>query len=407
MLKKYSFLVILFLLLTACTPETKPVVIATIFPEDFENSIYMNEYNQDVEIRSILSSIDEVDQHWHNLDDVINNYIKENKDVDIVYGFPNYYLQGIVDEGNIKQLNGLLDESILNNIAPAVMTPIKKAGNDNIYGLTPMFQNNVLVYNKDIFEELNMEQPQDSLKWEELLTIANKINNTSEYKGLTLGYATTNSDYFYMIQGLADPIDRIENIGGKAVVNNEVNRKFWKIFADIYKENEKVTTEEFIKGEVAMSIFPIGQLIDTEILKYYSSDVDISKWGIVETPVFEENKGGSAYTDTMFILSSYSKNDNAVKFLEYIHGKEFAVSLVNSEMFPSYWDNEIKSIFMEKYDVDLSAAYMQPGALSSIPPFEGERVREIEAVGAKIFDRYLSGDGNLNDLLIEYEESIN
>lgn len=72
-------------------------------------------------------------------------------------------------------------------------------------------------------------------------------------------------------------------------LNNGVNKKYWEQFVKLYEDNSKVTFDNFFKGEVAMAIFPLSQLIDSDYLSYYG-EIDKSNFGIAPMPVFEEKK---------------------------------------------------------------------------------------------------------------------
>ncbi|MFE7064231.1 ABC transporter substrate-binding protein [Sutcliffiella sp. NPDC057660] len=414
MSKKILLFISLLVLLSGCLKqitevnEQKPLVIATIIPEHGEmiKNVYSKNYDNDIELKSVFPSAEKVSDHWHDLDAVIDEYMKENKDIDIIFGFPTDYLDGLVKRGNVKKLNDLIEEPILEKIAPAVIEPIKKAGNGDVYAVSPTFNNQLLIYNKKIFKELGIDKPESSMNWEEMASFADKIQSQSDYKGIALGFIESDKEFYWLSQSLMDPIQNIENENGKAVVDNEINKKYWTLFSQLYKNNLKATTEEFIKGKVAMAIIPISQLVDTEFIEFYAK-IDDVEWGLVEMPVFEENKGGLAFSDSLFSISAFSENEEAVKFLEYIQGKEFAELLTQNSFLPSYWDEDIKEALIQKYGYDLTPAFNQPGALFENPQFEGKRFREIRNVGEKYFIQYLNETGELSTLLAQYENAVN
>lgn len=197
------------------TDNKGSMVIAVMAPE-FESSITnMFGVGYDIEVKSILPSVDDIANHWNDLDVVIDDFIKNNKDVDIVYGFPTEYLKGLVDKGNIKKLNGSLDESLLESVAPAVMEPFKKAGNGDVYAITPYFNNYVLAYNKNIFNELGIEAPPNGMTWEDTSNLAKLIQEKSNYKGVTLGMPSSDEQFYYLYLTLSRPIFKPESNSGK------------------------------------------------------------------------------------------------------------------------------------------------------------------------------------------------
>ncbi|KOS61637.1 extracellular solute-binding protein [Lysinibacillus agricola] len=408
MLKKLFIFLLFLIVLSGCSLKSKPLIIAVMAPEmeDSIKNLYAENYDYDIEIKSILPSVDAINGNWVELDKVIDNFLINNKDVDIVYGFTPDYLKGLVEKGDLKNLSTSMDESVLEKIAPAILEPIKQAGKGDVYAVAPYFNNYVLVYNKRIFEQVEVEKPSNSMTWQEISKLATEVQEKSNYKGIALGFPSSDRQFYFLYQSINDPVDYFENKDGKAIVNTTITKKYWKLFADMYKDNSKATGEEFMNGKVSMALLPLGQLIDSEFLKFYA-DLDKSNWGIVEMPVFEENKGGLAFTDSLFSISKYSDNDEAIKFLEYIQGEKFAKLLTKTTLFPTYWDEEIKDILIQKYEFDLSPAYNQPGALIKPPQFNADKFNEITNVGADYFTQYLKGEGELNKLLSDYEGKIN
>ncbi|MBK3494226.1 extracellular solute-binding protein [Viridibacillus sp. YIM B01967] len=409
-----SLFISVLLVLTGCSQQgpkvsvEKSLVIATLVPEYEETikNVYSKGYDNDIKTKSVFPNSNDVPSHWDDIDVVIDEYLKKNKDVDLVYGFTPDYLNGLVEKGSIKDLSALLDEALIEKIATAILEPIKLAGEGAVYAVAPSFHDYVLVYNKDIFKEVGVDKPRNSMNWEEVSTLAKEIQVKSNFKGITLGFPTSDHEFYYLYQNLSEPIGNFKNKKGKAILNNELNRKYWKIFTNLYKDNLKVTGEEFVKGEVAMAVLPLSKLVDTKFLEFYG-DFDKSQWGLVGMPIFEENKGGLAFSDSLFSISKYSNNDEAVKFLEYVQGKEFAELLANASIFPSYWDGDMKKRLMKKHGYDFSPVYEQPGALIDNAEFKGPKYNEIKSAGADYFVKYMNGKGNINNILIEYENDVN
>lgn len=402
-----SFILILSGCLNSEAAKDEKIVVATILPEfqDHVKSLYGTNSTFEIEFKSVLSTVEEVSEHWHDLDEVMSDYLQDNKDVDILFGFPSEYLEGLTEKGNLKNLSKTLDPELLEKMAPSVMGPIKKAGDGDVYALTPTFNNQILVYNKSIFKDLNIQEPKDSMTWEETAELAQKIQDKSNYKGIALGFPSDDQQFYYLLQSLNDPLKVIQNDDNKPNVNNNLNEKYWSLFSKLYVDNKKATGEEFVKGEVAMAIMPLNSLIDSKFLEFYG-DYDKKNWGLVGVPVFEENKGGLVFSDSHFALSKYSKNKKAVSYLEFIHGRQMAELYVKSSLFPSYWDEEINRTLTITHGYDFSPAFTQPGALFPPPEFKGKIINEVTAAGAEYFVDFMNGKKDIKKALKEYEDKV-
>lgn len=412
-------LLIFTLLLVGCTQttesenqnknDTEDLVIATVIP-DYEpviKEVYAKNYSTEITTKSILPNLEELSLHWHDLDAVIHDFLENNKDVDLIYGFTPEYLNYLVENGSVKNLSEVLDGPLSSeNLAPIVYNPIKKAGNGDLYAISPSFHSYVLVYNKQIFKEIEVEEPGNNMTWEEIGSLSDEILDKSDYKGITLGFPTSDEQFYQLFQELMGPIRNYENNNGQTKLNNEVNQKYWELFARLYEDNSKVTGAEFVNGEVAMAILPLSQLTDKEFLSFYG-EYDENNWGIAGMPIFKENEGAVVYSDSLFSISSHSENKEAIKFLEYVQGKEFAELMIKASILPTYWDHDLNGQLKELYGYDLTAAYNQPGALYYKPQFAAFEYNEIQSTGAQYFVKYMNENGDLSKILTEYENSIN
>lgn len=414
-----SILLIFALLLVGCknSPEgqendleneSDSLVIATVIPE-YEpviKEIYAKSLSIEIKTKTILPSIEDLSVHWHDLDVVIKDFLEQNQDVDLIYGFTPEYLKDLVKNGSVKSLNELLDESLIDKLAPVMYDPIIQAGNSKLYAISPTFQSFVLVYNKSIFKEIGIDFPTNTMNWEEVSKLSTDIQEKSDYRGITLGTPPSDKEYYSLFQELYAPMRNFENNSGQTKINTDVNKKYWELFVKLYEDNSKATEEEFVKGEVAMAIFPMNQLTDPQYLSVYGK-VDKSNWEIASLPVFEENKGAIIFSDALFSISSHSENKAAIEFLEFVQGKKFAELMVESSLFPTYWDNDIKKQLEEMHGFDFTAAYKQSGALYYKPQFPGPRYNEIQAAGAEYFVQYMNEKNNIDIILNEYENAIN
>lgn len=403
-----SFILILLLIAGCNKKSDEKLVIATIIPDfnDTIKNIYQKNFDYPIEIKSILSNAEEISNHWNDLDKVINQFLEENTDVDIIYGFPPEYLSGLIDGGNLENLNNVVDKNIFKNITPAILDPIKKAGEGEIYAVAPTFNDQVLVINEKIFETLKIDEPKTEITWDEIYELANEIQKNSQYKGISLGFPSSDEQYYQLYVILSKPIENFRNVKGRTIVNTETYNKYWTLFQNIYNNNSKVTNEEFIKGNVAMAVFPLAQLTDTDFLEFYDN-LDKTNWKIMKLPVFKENAGSLGYSDALFSITKFGNKQLSGEFIEHVQGKELATSFAEASIFPSYWDEDIIKIFQEKYNLDFTSAFTQSGALINKPNFPGEKFNNAINSGEKYFVESLQEKTSVEDALRYYEEELN
>lgn len=410
--------VILVFVLVGCTEENsekeiqwkeETLVIATIIPEfePYIEEVFAKNYNKEITTKSIFTNIDEVNNHWVDLDEMIDDYLQKNRDVDLVFGISPEYIKGLVERGSLRNLSEIIDESILNHIAPVFSEPMKKIGEGDLYAVTPTIINNyILAYNKGIFEKAGIQEPQNGMSWKEIRELSSQIVEKTDYEGFALEFPMDDGQFFQVFLNTVYPARNYQMENGKVVLNTSESRQYWTLFADLYKENSKVTGEEFMNGKVAMGVFSANVFFNNEDLDLYGH-LDKSELGFVQMPVTEENPGGVMWTETIFAMSKYSNNKEAIIFLEKVHGKEFAKLLIQNSQLPTYLDSDIENLIKDHFGFDLTPALTQPGIVYNTPQFNISDYTTIRNMGEEYFLKYLNGDGDIETILAEYEKAVN
>ncbi|MEN8698447.1 ABC transporter substrate-binding protein [Bacillus infantis] len=401
----YSLICTLFILLSGCAFKDK-ITIAAVTPQHAEvlNNLFSKEDDHRVEVLTIFEDINEIGDHWNDLDEFLAKKLESNKEIDVIFGFPPEYLRGLVENGSVMDLSKDLNS---NSIAPAILGPIREAGSGSLYAITPTFNNYVLAYNKKIFTELNIDAPKDSMTWEEVYDLTQSVQEKSNYKGISLGLPSSDEEFYYLFQILNRPVYTLENTKGKVKLDKAMMDDYWPLFSKLYKNNDKADQELFMQGKVAMAILPVGNLLDQNFYKDYQTTEDDLKIGLKQMPIFKENEGGLAYSDSLFSVSKYSDSaKDSIKLLKYIQSEKFANQILNSSLLPSYWDKEMKEKLYKKYNHDFTAVYTQPGELLEKPTVPADKYLEIEAMGASYFANYLKEPNSIEKIYSEYQNEI-
>src|SRR5690606_22109022 len=79
-------------------------------------------------------------------------------------------------DGKIASLEPYItkDKFDLEGLVPGMIDFMKEKGGGEVYGLSPQFYSQAVYYNKDMFDQYNIEYPTDKMSWEGLLQLAQR-----------------------------------------------------------------------------------------------------------------------------------------------------------------------------------------------------------------------------------------
>src|SRR5690606_8934458 len=84
-------------------------------------------------------------------------------------------------------------------LLPAAIDQLRSMGGGKLYGLAPAFMEDVIYYNKDLFDKYGVTHPQNGMTWEELLILAGQFptdgSNEDRDYGLQLYNRESAIDY--------------------------------------------------------------------------------------------------------------------------------------------------------------------------------------------------------------------
>lgn len=80
----------------------------------------------------------------------------------------------LAEKGQLYDLEAAVkqDSFDLNAFLPSVVELLKTRGGGKLYGLSPSFSNQVLYYNKDLFDKYGVPYPTDGMSWDDVLKLA-------------------------------------------------------------------------------------------------------------------------------------------------------------------------------------------------------------------------------------------
>lgn len=217
-----------------------------------------------------------------------SSWVKQNP-VDIIY-IPSFRIKNFIESGLVTDIGSLIkrDQLDLEQFVPSVIELTREYGNGKLYGLPPTFYSRAIIFNKELFDEFNVEYPNDQMSWEETLTLAAKFSTmNSELKGISIGY----SDPFELIQH----IGRVEGLQffsnpNQATLNSSSWTTVWENVLRAYESGSLDLNADlnnylspFLSGKRAMAV------ISYEEYKRIEQEKPSFKWSIVTMPVDPEH----------------------------------------------------------------------------------------------------------------------
>jgi ABC-type glycerol-3-phosphate transport system substrate-binding protein len=382
-MKRISMLIIILVTLTTflvgcnLTFNKEHVNMIVLFKSDVEKySDFKGKLKSDKNISlNIDYLMDDLTKEYFDTEDLwsaiemeLSKKLKKS-DTDIIANIPTTYLYKPIENNQLESFSSYLNKEKNNfsNIYAPIINISKKVGSNEIFFLSPSFNNKVLIINNDIFNKLNIEIPNKQLTWSEIydlsLQIQSKSMNHKEIYPISLGPAGKSG--LFMDFELLTNIKEFPMLGESSNVYPDEKwspllEQFIKLFQTNGNSNELDRIDDmFFEGKVG---FKILYPIDLNILygKYSYNDLGFHvakfNYSIIPAPVFEDNRD-ITYIDSknLAISKKSKKKDLAWKTVEYAMSKEYALFMANSERnafdgkFTSYQDEEILKIYAGKY----------------------------------------------------------
>ncbi|MFJ7309747.1 ABC transporter substrate-binding protein [Peribacillus frigoritolerans] len=381
-MKQISILSIIILMiiptLTGCDlsfSNKNNVNMLVLFKSDIEKYEDFNEkLKSDKKINLDFDYLIDDDEYytgdlWSAIEIGLNEKLK-NEDIDIIANIPTPYLYEPIKNKQLESFEKYLDKDKFNisNIYQPIVDISKKAGNGEIFFLSPSFNNKMLVINNDIFNKLKINVPTNTLTWSEVYDLSLLINKKGkdfeDIYPISLGPGGKS--------GLFMDFELLTSVRELSLLDNSSNiypNKEWITLIDQFVKLFKTNGESnkldsiddmFFQGKVGMKIlYPK----DLNVLynKYSTQELGFKlanfEYTVLPAPEFDDKKN-ITYIDmkNLAISKNSKKKDLAWKTIKYAMSKDYASFMANSERnafmgkFTSYKDDEILKIYSKKYE---------------------------------------------------------
>lgn len=367
----FSLLVVItFTLMTSCSKveqivSNEPKVLRVLGPErvimQTSNLFEVNEETIEIEIidtQKIIQELSDMLSRDSMIDinklynDKISEIINGPNSPDVLYltqaELPNY-----IDDGLLVPLETFIDGDHfdLKGITPSVIEAIRNVGNGTIYALAPTFDTQVLYYNKDLFDKMNLPYPEDRMSWEKIFNLAHQLTyeeNGIKYYGLAF---PAHYNAYYQLELYLSTYNLSDYDGDYTnfVVNTRERERAWKTIIDLQHDGvvaplfntmepeqplSYFENDLFIGGRAAMTISgysEIGSLEEMITGRGYFSEKfehpDQFNWDIVTFPIHPElgDVGSRLQLRNLIGINTKSnQTDIAWKYIAFINGEKVA-----------------------------------------------------------------------------------
>lgn len=313
---------------------------------DYSNTEYFktifdkfNEVYPEIEIEPVEFPADEYTN-------TVTTQLGGKADFDVVFskGIPE--LSGLIGQGHIAVLDDYISSDTAFDAANYNGLIDQLSLDGNTYGIPFRYDNNLIFYNKDLFDAANVEYPQDGMTMAEYHELAEKMTSgegNDKVYGAHVHTWTTNVTEFVRRTEIYNPIDP----------------ETYDTLKDYYNEILAMQDEGIVQDYGALKssnlhysgVFYNQQAAMLEIGTWYINmlceNVEDFNWGVCALP---NNEGLGAETAvggvTPVSIGAYAKHPEAAwKFVQFVTSEEAAKVLAECGIVPGYASDAIGGIF--------------------------------------------------------------
>jgi|GEM_PF-4517104 len=224
----------------------------------------------------------------------------EHNEVDLLY-VPTDRFEDAIASGAIMSLDPFIKKYNwdIDQFEPKVVEFVRSFGSGGIYGMPPLMKGKLIAFNKDLFDDNNIEYPTDNMEWDDLLQLASRfprkglvvqshasselIWNIGRDKGLKAFYKDSN-----LLTVTGDDWEAVWNKVANAIYSEKV----------IFKQG---SIQSFESGEAAMALTTVS------VSKFKHLDFEVD-W--VTSPAYRPGQDLTPYTFTegLYAISSRSSS---------------------------------------------------------------------------------------------------
>ena len=263
-----------------------------------------------------------------------SRFIKEDSP-DIIQLSADRVYADFVDANILEDLTGKIDLNEVDDIYNKMLKDLEIEKKDGIYGVPYALNASAVIYNKDIFKELDLEIPKT---WDEFIDLAKKVQDNGIIPFyFTLKESWTALPVWNMVASTLVPSDSFIKVNNRETTFNELYTETTEKVSELlnygHNDNFGVGYNDgniaFAQGKSAMYLQ--GSYALPAILSV-NPDANLGMFPLPATNNVEENKLVSG-VDVYFAIPKDSKNkEDAIKFINFMLRKENAQKYIDEQM---------------------------------------------------------------------------
>ena len=295
--------------------------------------------NPDINIEVVEFSADEYDN-------TVTTQLGGKQDFDVVFTKGTPALSGLIAQGHVISLDDYIKNDSDFNKDNYLGLIDQLTMDDKVYGVPFRKDNNLLFYNKDLFDKADVPYPEDGMNMKEYHELAEKMTSGTGNDKVYGAHFHTWASNVYDLARRPEAFDQLDT--------------------DTY-DNLKPYYDEVLAMQDEGAIQDYGALkssnihysgvfynqqtsmitIGTWFINNLLENVTDFNWGVCSTPNNEGmGKDNAVGGVTPVSIGAYAKHpDEAWKFISYICGEEGAEVIAKTGILPGYNSDKINQIF--------------------------------------------------------------
>lgn len=273
----------------------------------------------------------------------------------------------------------------------------------------PMFPVNLdhsaMIYNKDIFDLLGVEYPEDGMTWDEVIDLAKELTREVggiQYKGLATMPAT-----FFGTQLALDYVDFETN---EPLVNSEDWRKAFETLREIHTlpGNEDAYGWLGIIGDQTIAMYPRVNVYE-QVMDLDEDELTVN-WDIVQYPYFPEKPdvGYGAFSHNVVLSSMSEHPDDAFLAMTAMLSDKAQMVAAEYMKVPAVADEKLEENFGKRFpifeDKNIDAILKSKAEPSTVYTMYDA---EAAVIMDTIFEEMIMEEGaDINSALRKAEEEV-
>lgn len=290
-----------------------------------------------------------IDSPAAEYDDKIQIMLSGGDKVDVVFTKGTPALSALIQKSQVMPLDDYIEASNLDESKySGLIDSLKIDG--KTYGIPYRKDNNLIFYNKDLFDAAGVEYPTDGMTMEEYRELAKKMTSGEGADKIYGAHVHTWASNVYMFARRTGAFD---------ILNGDVSvlKPYYETILAMQNEDKSIMDYASLKaGNVHYSgVFYNEQVammqmgtwfISNLVEKRASGEIDF-EWGVASIPDIDGtgNTIGVGGVTPISINAKAEHPDEAWKFIEFITGEEGAIILAQSGILPGYTDDRVVEEF--------------------------------------------------------------